>query len=174
MSVHTPAGMANLLRGFQREMRAPVIKIANRMLYGARGSAMKTISSSGWGKAFYAKAGGRYGAKGPATLARLVRVRSAKWDESTQQYKGTVMATGLPGWLELGGHTSPHIIRPKLKRLLVFQGKDGSQFRAFTVHHPGAQVPGTHAIETAVSKYQQQLAPQMNTAIQELADRMIA
>jgi hypothetical protein len=161
----TPREAATAMRRYQREMRSPVLKTLNRVLYAARGSAMKTISGSGWGRKFYS-ASGPYGAKGRATLGALVRVKAAKWDGS--QYVGTIRAKGLPGWLELGGRTRPHPIPKSGKTLMAFS-LGGSSIFAFKVNHPGAAVPGTHAIEKAMAKYGAQLKPEIDAGLQQLA-----
>jgi hypothetical protein len=54
---------------------------------------------------------------------------------------GGLRLRGLIALQEEGGSTRPHVIRPKLKRALMFQGARGTVFTRLPIHHPGGRLP---------------------------------
>lgn len=54
---------------------------------------------------------------------------------------------------EIGGKTSPHIIRPVDAKALRFDGREGLTFRKL-VHHPGSKIPAHYYMRNTMIKEQ--------------------
>ena len=83
---------------------------------------------------------------------------------------GAVFSQGVPyaRIQEDGGRTPPHIIVPKMARVLAFSGPAGLVF-AKRVNHPGSNIPGRSYMKSAVA----QMRGEFNDGIRQVVNDAI-
>jgi hypothetical protein len=84
----------------------------------------------------------------PRHLADSVEVEIV---DAGLKINGNVYIRGIP-YAEIqdsGGHTPPHVIRPREAKILAFIAASGDKVFATRVFHPGAVIPPTHYMRDA-------------------------
>ncbi len=138
----SPSGLAKALRGIGKDLDRERANALRRVVRRARGAAVTALRQRGVGRALWGHKLGKSGATLALKTTRVVR-------------SGTVMsagiqAKGLAAFVEAGGRTKQHIIRPKLAGVLKLRVGSGFAFARWA-RHPGSNIPAQPYLPAAVA-----------------------
>jgi len=163
MAITSIATLAASLRTFGSRIDVPILVGLEQGLYTARAEAINNFTRRGVGRAVFAK--NTRGALG------LIKVIPAKLRGNS--YVGTLQARGLAAIQDQGGRTSPHTIKPKRAKFLVYRTNAGVlHITDKPVLHPGAQHPTMPFMQAATSNAAPRVAQLIDRAIQKFATKL--
>lgn len=155
----TPAGFADAIRAFGKDIDRPIINAIRRGLTYARTLAVDGYRQRGVMRRVF-------GVKPSGARALIKRTRVVKRGDV---YTGGLTAKGLAEIQETGGRTKPHTIAPKNAKRLAFQTPAGLVVIAGSVQHPGATHPAMPSLRAAIEKAAPRMAEELDKGIQKAA-----
>lgn len=159
----TPATMARKLFTLAESDRLHKARagVLRGVVKQAHSKAMKTATGRGLGQVLLRQSKKKVG--------HMLRAWSNSRNDKAGILHAAIEAYGTMASIDQGGRTKPHVIRPRLAKVLAFKqaggfGFGGDQVFARRVNHPGAPVEQYPFMRDAQSHIQRELPPGLDEA----------
>lgn len=164
----TPAAAAQALRRLEYLRRQLLMSEMTRALLTARGDAVVKYMNPRAPASVRPQAGRLTHRSG--ALGRSTKVNPPRF-AGENLVGGLITGGPTAPWgpiHELGGKTSPHVIRPLRAKMLAWSGPSGPRF-AHIVHHPGSNIPARPRLRPALENALPSLLVNLTAAYRKAA-----